>query len=45
MGMGSSGPAYDGLIDLLGSEFTEVLAESYEVLRESEPGTWFETTG
>jgi hypothetical protein len=28
-----------------GSEFAAVLAESYEVLRESETGTWFETTG
>ena len=36
---------YEEVIDLLGSEFTGVLAESYQVLRESEAGTWFETTG
>jgi D-aminopeptidase len=36
---------YEGLIDLNGSEFTEVLAANYEVLRETEIGIWFEQTG
>jgi hypothetical protein len=36
---------YEEVIDLHGSEFSAVLAESYEVLRESETGTWFEPVG
>jgi hypothetical protein len=36
---------FERVIDRHGSEFAAVLAESYEVLRESETGTWFEPTG
>lgn len=35
----------EGVIDLHGWEFAAVLAERYDVLRESEAGTWFEQVG